>query len=72
MKDDIKSHLLPELQHIMTDMEAEYRAGQIFKWLHGGVNPDEMTDIEGAAQQAGRGFPQYRKQSASWYRKTAR
>jgi 23S rRNA (adenine2503-C2)-methyltransferase len=47
MKDDIKSHLLPELQHIMTDMEEpEYRAGQIFKWLHSGVRSfDEMTDI---------------------------
>lgn len=47
MKDDIKAHLLPELQRIMTEWdEPEYRAGQIFKWLHSGVRSfDEMTDI---------------------------
>jgi 23S rRNA (adenine2503-C2)-methyltransferase len=47
MKEDIKSHLLTELQSIMTELgEPVFRAGQIFKWLHSGIKSfSEMTDI---------------------------
>ncbi len=47
MKEDIKSYLLPELQSMLSEMgEQAFRAGQIFKWLHSGIQSfSEMTDI---------------------------
>lgn len=53
MKEDIKSCLYPELQAVLTEMgEPAFRAGQIFKWLHSGVQAfSEMTDISKALRE---------------------
>ena len=47
VKTDIKSLTVEELENLITDMgEPKFRAGQIFKWLQGGVTSfDQMTDI---------------------------
>ncbi len=47
MKEDIKSLLFRELSDIIISMgQPSYRAGQIFKWLHGVVvSFSEMTDM---------------------------
>lgn len=47
MKKDIKSMFPEELAEMLKDMgEPSYRAKQVFKWLHSGVNSfDEMTNI---------------------------
>ena len=47
VKTDIKSMLLPELKEYFESIgEKAFRAGQVFKWLHGGaVLFSEMTDL---------------------------
>ena len=47
LKKDIKSMFPEELAEMLKDMgEPSYRAKQVFKWLHSGVNSfDEMTNI---------------------------
>ena len=46
-KPEIKCRTLPELKAELQDMgEKPFRAGQIFQWLHQGVQSfDEMTNI---------------------------
>ena len=52
-KIDIKSLDLKELEAFLTDLgEPGFRAGQIFKWLHSGVEDfNEMTNIPTALKQ---------------------
>lgn len=53
MKEDIKSFLQGELRNAIAEMgEPEYRAGQVFKWLHSGVRSfHDMTDISKALRE---------------------
>ena len=53
MKKDIKSMFPEELAEMLKDMgEPSYRAKQVFKWLHSGVNSfDEMTNISKALRE---------------------
>ncbi len=54
MKEDIKSLLFHELSERLAEMgQPAYRAGQIFKWLHGGAASfSEMTDMPKALRES--------------------
>jgi 23S rRNA (adenine2503-C2)-methyltransferase len=53
MSVDIKSKTAAELRELLTGMgEPGFRAGQVFRWLHGGVRAfDEMTDLPKALRE---------------------
>ena len=53
---EIKSLTIKELKAALTDMgEKPFRAGQIFKWLHGGVESFEEMPI--CPKTCGSGWP---------------